>query len=186
MNKYYVWNIIHKQLLEVSADKVQEASLSPNGQLVAYVRNNNLFYKDLKTNVEYAITNDGEKNKIINGVPDWVYEEEFSFSKAYEWSPDNKYIAYIRFDESNVKEFSMTIFKGLYPEEYRYKYPKAGEKNSDVSLHIFDVVNKKTSTISLGNDTDFYIPRIYWTKMPHSLLVMKMNRLQNHMQLFFN
>lgn len=184
MNKYYVWNIIHKQLLEVSADKVQEASLSPNGQLVAYVRNNNLFYKDLKTNVEYAITNDGEKNKIINGVPDWVYEEEFSFSKAYEWSPDNKYIAYIRFDESNVKEFSMTIFKGLYPEEYRYKYPKAGEKNSDVSLHIFDVVNKKTSTISLGNDTDFYIPRIYWTKMPHSLLVMKMNRLQNHMQLF--
>lgn len=184
INKYYVWNIVQKQLSEVSSDKVQEASLSPNGQLVAYVRNNNLFYKDLKTNAEYAITNNGEKNKIINGIPDWVYEEEFSFSKAYEWSPDNKYIAYIRFDESNVKEFSMTIFKGLYPEEYRYKYPKAGEKNSDVSLHIFDLTSKKTSTIQLGNDTDFYIPRIYWTKLPHSLLAMKMNRLQNHMQLF--
>lgn len=184
LNKYYVWNILQKQIIEVSTDKVQEASLSPNGQLVAYVRNNNLYYKDLTTNAEYAITNDGEKNKIINGIPDWVYEEEFSFSKAYEWSPDNKYVAYIRFDESNVKEFSMTIFKGLYPEEYRYKYPKAGEKNSDVSLHIYDLASKKTSTIKLGNDTDFYIPRIYWTKLPHSLLAMKMNRLQNHMQLF--
>ncbi len=183
-NKYYVWNLETKKFITVSEQKVQEASLSPNGQIVAYVYNNNLYYKDLNTLIETAITNDGEKNKIINGIPDWVYEEEFSFSKAYEWSPDNQYIAFIRFDESKVKEFSMPIYKGLYPEEYRYKYPKAGEKNSDVSLHIYKLSSKKLSTIKLGNDTDFYIPRIYWTPMPHTLMAMKMNRLQNNMQLF--
>ncbi|MCX7863051.1 MAG: S9 family peptidase [Bacteroidales bacterium] len=183
-NKFFVWNTLQKKLIPVWNDKVQEATLSPNGKYVAFVYNNNLYYKDLQTNEVVSITNDGEINKIINGIPDWVYEEEFSFSKAYEWSPDNQYIAFIRFDESKVKEFSMTIFKGLYPEEYRYKYPKAGEKNSSVSLHIYNINTKKQWMVSLGNDTDFYIPRIFWTKLPHSLIAMKMNRLQNIMQLF--
>jgi dipeptidyl-peptidase-4 len=183
-NKYYVWSLDLKKLIPVSENKVNEASLSPDGKNVAYVYENNLYYKNIETQQEIAITHDGEKNKIINGIPDWVYEEEFSFSRAYEWSPDNKYIAYIRFDESKVKEFSMTIYKGLYPEEYRYKYPKAGEKNSDVSLNIYQLATKKTIFVSLGNDTDFYIPRIYWTKLPSTLMAMKMNRLQNTMQLF--
>lgn len=183
-NKYYAWNLDLKKLITIADYKVNEASLSPDGKLVAYVYKNNLYYKNIENQQEVAITHDGEKNKIINGIPDWVYEEEFSFSRAYEWSPDNKFIAYIRFDEAKVKEFSMAIYKGLYPEEYRYKYPKAGEKNSDVSLHIYQLSTKKTLTIPMGNDTDFYIPRIYWTKLPNTLMAMKMNRLQNTMQLF--
>jgi dipeptidyl-peptidase-4 len=163
---------------------VQEADLSPNGQYVSFVYDNNLYIKEIATNVEKAITNDGKKNIIINGLPDWVYEEEFSFSKAYEWSPDNNYLAYLKFDESLVKEFSMPIYKGLYPEEYKYKYPKAGEKNSKVTLHIYNMNSGNTININLGNDTDYYIPRIYWAKLPKSLLAMKMNRLQNNLQLY--
>lgn len=183
-NNFYVWNTTDKKLQTVSDKKVQEASLSPNGTQVAYVYQNNLLVRNLQNNTETAITNDGEKNKIINGIPDWVYEEEFSFSKAYEWSPDNNYIAYIRFDESKVREFAFNVFKGLYPDEYSYKYPKAGEKNSDVTVHIYQLKTNKNITVPLGNDTDFYIPRIYWTKIPNTLMVIKMNRLQNLMQFF--
>lgn len=184
LNKFYIYDIPSKQMKLISDQKLQEATLSPNGQFVAYVNKNNLFVKDLSTNIETAVTNDGEKNKIINGIPDWVYEEEFSFSKAYEWSSDNHYIAYLKFNESDVKEFSMPIYKGLYPDTYRYKYPKAGEKNSKVSLHIYQLKNNKTIDITLEADTDFYIPRIYWTKQPHTLMAIKMNRLQNTMKLF--
>jgi len=184
LNKFYVYDLNTKNIAGVSENKVQEASLSPDGSKAAYIYKNNLYLKDLAQNKETAITNDGEKNKIINGIPDWVYEEEFSYSKAYEWSPENNFIAYIRFDESKVKEFSMPIYKGLYPEEYRYKYPKAGEKNSDVSLHIYQLKNNKTIDIQLEQDTDFYLPRIFWTKLPNTLMVMKMNRLQNTMKLF--
>ncbi len=184
-SKCYSWNLDLKKLITVSENKVNEPTLSPDGKHVAYVFNNNLYYKNTETEQEIAITHDGEINKIINGIPDWVYEEEFSFSRAYEWSPDNKYIAYLRFDESKVKDFSMTIYKGLYPEEYRYKYPKAGEKNSNVYLNIYQLATNKTIFfIPLGNDTDFYIPRIYWTKLPNTLMAMKMNRLQNTMQLY--
>ena len=183
-NKYYVYDIASKKLTLISDNKVQEADLSPNGQYVSFVYDNNLYIKEIATNVEKAITNDGKKNVIINGLPDWVYEEEFSFSKAYEWSPDNNYLAYLKFDESLVKEFSMPIYKGLYPEEYKYKYPKAGEKNSKVTLHIYNMNSGNTININLGNDTDYYIPRIYWAKLPKSLLAMKMNRLQNNLQLY--
>lgn len=184
LNKFYVYDLTSKQLKLISDQKVQEASLSPNGQHVAFVYKNNLILKNLSTNTETAITHDGEKNKIINGIPDWVYEEEFSFSKAFEWSPNNNYIAYLKFNESNVKEFSMPIYKGLYPEEYRYKYPKAGEKNSQISLHIYQLKNNKTIDIQLEVDSDFYIPRIYWTQQANTLMAIKMNRLQNTMKLF--
>lgn len=184
LNKYYVYDLNTKNLIEISKNKIQEASLSPDGSKVAYVYDNNLYLKDLTHNKEIAITNDGKKNQIINGIPDWVYEEEFSYSKAYEWSPDNNYIAYVKFDESKVKEFCMPIYKELYPDEYCYKYPKAGEKNSDVSLHIYQLKNNKTIDIKLEQDTDFYIPRIFWTKLPKTLMVMKMNRLQNTMKFF--
>lgn len=184
LNKFYLYDLTTKNSFIVSENKVQEANLSPDGSKTAYVYNNNLYIKDLTQNKETAITNDGEKNKIINGIPDWVYEEEFSYSKAYEWSPENNFIAYIKFDESKVKEFSMPIYKGLYPEEYRYKYPKAGEKNSDVSLHVYQLKTNKTIDIQLEQDTDFYLPRIFWTKLPNTLMVMKMNRLQNTMKLF--
>ncbi|GAB4461431.1 MAG: S9 family peptidase [Bacteroidales bacterium] len=184
LNKFYVYDLTSKQIKLISDQKVQEASLSPNGQHVAFVYKNNLILKNLSTNTETAITHDGEKNKIINGIPDWVYEEEFSFSKAFEWSPDNNYIAYLKFNESNVKEFSMPIYNGLYPEEYRYKYPKAGEKNSQISLHIYQLKNNKTIDVKLEADSDFYIPRIYWTQQANTLMAIKMNRLQNIMKLF--
>jgi len=184
LNKYYIYNIENKELKLINENKVQEATLSPSGKKVAYVFKNNLYIKDLQKNTETAITIDGQKNKIINGIPDWVYEEEFSFSKAFEWSPDDNYIAYLKFDESEVKEFSMPIYKGLYPEEYKYKYPKAGEKNSVVSLHIYQVKNQKNIAVTLENDSDFYIPRIYWTKIPNTLMALKLNRLQNTMKLF--
>ncbi|MGQ9846060.1 MAG: S9 family peptidase, partial [Bacteroidales bacterium] len=184
LNKFYVFDIPSKQMNLICDQKIQEATLSPNGQYVAYVNKNNLFIKNLSTNTETAITNDGEKNKIINGIPDWVYEEEFSFSKAFEWSPDNNYIAYLKFDETDVKEYSIPIYKGLYPSIYTYKYPKAGEKNSKVSLHIYQLKNNKTLDITLEPDSDFYIPRIYWTKQPNTLMAIKMNRLQNTMKLF--
>ncbi|NSW44344.1 MAG: S9 family peptidase [Bacteroidales bacterium] len=184
INKYYIYNIQNKELKLINENKVQEATLSPSGQKVAYVFKNNLYIKDLQINSETAITIDGQKNKIINGIPDWVYEEEFSFSKAFEWSPDDNYIAYLKFDESQVKEFSIPMYKGLYPEEYKYKYPKAGEKNSLISLHIYQVKNQKNIVVQLENDSDFYIPRIYWTKIPNTLMALKLNRLQNTMKLF--
>ncbi len=183
-NKYFVYDIKTKELICVKDEPVQEASLSPDGKKIAYVFNNNLYYKNIDNSEEIAITNDGERNKIINGIPDWVYEEEFSFSKAYEWSNDGKYLAYLKFNESQVKEFSFPIYNGLYPEEYRYKYPKAGERNSSVSIHIYQFETKKTLNITLDADTDFYIPRIYWTSLPNTLIALKLNRLQNTLQLY--
>ena len=108
----------------------QLATFSPDGNKVAFVRNNNLYYKDLITNQIVQITNDGAVNQIINGAPDWVYEEEFGFSQGYAWSPDSRKIAYYRFDESQVKEFDMMVYRNLYPDVKQFKYPKAGEANS--------------------------------------------------------
>jgi dipeptidyl-peptidase-4 len=149
------------------------------------VRDNNLFYFDLGSEKEIQVTTDGKFNEIINGAPDWVYEEEFSFNKAYEWSGDSKNIAYLKFDESQVREFNMTTYGDLYPEWYKYKYPKAGEKNSDISLHIFNIESNKDFTVDTGAEKDIYIPRIKWTNNPDLLSFQKLNRLQNKFELHF-
>ncbi|GAB4284841.1 MAG: S9 family peptidase [Marinilabiliales bacterium] len=176
---YYVWDISNKKLINLCVDeKISLASFSPDGKKVAYVRDNNLYYYDLISNEEVQITKDGKINEIINGAPDWVYEEEFSFNKAYEWSPDSKYIAFIRFDESRVKEYNMTIYGELYPSWYKYKYPKAGEDNSFVSVHFYNINDKKTIKADLGEDYE-YIPRIKWTNVSDILSVQLLNRLQN-------
>lgn len=164
--------------------KVSHASLSPTENKVAYVWENNLYLKDLTSGDEVAITSDGEWNHIINGMCDWVYEEEFEFTKAFEWSPDGKYIAYYRFDESEVKEFSMDYFRGnLYPEQYKFKYPKAGEKNSDVEMYIYSLESGKPVKVDVGSEKDQYIPRIKWMANPGKLCVFRMNRLQNGLEL---
>ncbi len=178
---YYVFNIDRNDIQPLSTGgKQQLATFSPDGTKIAFVRDNNLFWVDLKSKKEHQLTEDGEKNKIINGAPDWVYEEEFGFNKAFVWSVDSKKIAYYRFDESHVKQFNMTIYNDLYPEWYRFKYPKAGERNSIVQIFVADLETGKKEEMDIGEETDQYIPRIKWTTDPEILSIIRLNRLQNH------
>lgn len=177
---YFVFDLKSRKLTNVSAKgKQQYASFSPDGNHVAFVRDNNIFIRDLISSQEKQITSDGKSNIIINGSADWVYEEEFSFAQAFFWSPDGKNIAYYKFDETEVPEYSMTVFESLYPREYRYKYPKAGEKNSGVSIHIYNLNNNTTRTVDVGPEKDQYIPRIRWTKNSDLLCILRLNRHQN-------
>ena len=153
------------------------AEYSPDGNQVSYIYENNIYVKNLKTGIVTELTSDGEKNAIINGTTDWVYEEEFAFIKAYDWSPDSKYIAYLKFDERQVKEFSMTFYNELYPESYDFKYPKAGEENSKVSVHIADVDSGKEQEIFIGQYE--YIPRMEWSPSMNQLILQSMNRHQS-------
>jgi len=192
---YYIYDITNKEISKVSeSGKQQIASFSPDSKKIAFIRENNIFIKNIETKTETQITFDGEHNKIINGIPDWVYEEEFEFNKAYEWSPDGKKIAYIKFNETNVSLFNMTVFAGkkpeikankLYPENRSFKYPKAGDNNSIVSVHVYDIETNKTNTINIGKETDIYIPRLRWTKDVNKLAVFKLNRLQNKFELLY-
>ena len=183
LHRVYVYDIASNSVQPLDNDKVLHATFSPDGQKVAYVKNNNLYYKDLKSGEVVTLTTDGVKNKIINGNCDWVYEEEFSFSRAYDWSKNGDYIAYYRFDESGVPEYTMAKYTGLYPEQYTYKYPKAGERNSVVQVKIYDVRKKSTVTAETGTETNQYIPRIKWTDDASTLCVYRMNRLQNKLEL---
>lgn len=160
-------------------EKVLHPAFSPDGSKVAFVKHNNLYYKDLKNGQVVAVTTDGERNKIINGNCDWVYEEEFEFTRAFDWSPDGKYIAYYRFDESNVPEYTMTVYDSLYPTPYKYKYPKAGESNSVVTVKCYNLNTRLTINANVGAEKDQYIPRIKWTQDPEKLCILRMNRLQN-------
>ncbi len=187
--EHYIWNTITEELTELSTKGRQQlATFSPDGERVAFVRDNNIFVKSLKFGTESQVTFDGKRNEIINGAPDWVYEEEFSFNKAFAWSPSSEFLAFIRFDETKVNEFSMSIFEGkepnlveneLYPSSYKFKYPKAGEKNSQVSVHIYELKSKTTIEVDLGEETDIYIPRLKWTADAEDLAVMRFNRRQN-------
>ncbi len=177
---YFVYDCKNKKaepLLKES--KQQLATFSPDGNYVAFVLKNNLYVKNINTNEIKAITTDGLANNIINGAPDWVYEEEFGFSKAFCWSPDSRRIAFYRFDESDVRQYEITFYESLYPKIYRYKYPKAGEKNSVVTIHIADLQTGKTITASTGSETDQYIPRIKWTMNPDKLCIIRLNRRQD-------
>ena len=183
---YYVYDLQNKKLQLVSDQKIQEPRLSPNSEKVAYVLDNNLYIKDLSSGKVEQITKDGRKNEIINGVTDWVYEEEFSFVRAFDWNKTGDKIAFLRFDETEVPEFSMDMIGGdLYPSQLTFKYPKAGEKNSEVSLHIYDLSSSQTSEVDLGEYSDFYIPRLKWTNEPNVLSAQVLNRHQNVLDLFF-
>ncbi len=183
---YYLYTIESKQLTKLFDFQVQEPTFSPDGKKIAYAKENNLFVYDLATKQSTPVTTDGKKNSIINGITDWVYEEEFAFVKAFDWSADSKKLAYIRFDESEVPEFSMSIFqKELYPTVETFKYPKAGEKNSAVSLHIYDVNAATVKTVNLGNYNDFYIARMKWTNDTNVLSAQVLNRHQDNLDLLF-
>ena len=165
--------------------KIVNPLFSPDGEKIAFVFNNNLYYKNLNNNNITQITTDGSVNKIINGMSDWVYEEEFGFTRAFYWSPDSKKIAFIRFDESQVPQFTMQLYNDeMYPTDQTFKYPKVGEKNAEVSTFIYDITQGKSSKADLGDMNDMYIPRVKWTTDANQLCVFKMNRHQNHLQLY--
>ena len=183
---YYLYDIANKKLKKLFDFQVQEPTFSPDGKKIAYAKENNLYVYDLASNKSTPITTDGQKNSIINGITDWVYEEEFAFVKAFDWSADSKKVAYIRFDESQVPEFSMSMFgKELYPMMQTFKYPKAGEKNALVSLHIYDVNSNAVKNVNLGNYNDFYIARMKWTNDANTLSAQVLNRHQNNLDLLF-
>lgn len=183
LNRVYVYDRSTKQLQLVEEDKVLHASLSPDGSKVAYVKDNNLYYKELSNGQVTAVTTDGKRNEIINGNCDWVYEEEFEFTKAYDWAPDGKHLAFYRFDERNVPEYTMTVYDHLYPTPYKYKYPKAGEANSIVEIKIYNLESRSTVNAKIDAYKDQYIPRIKWTKDPLKLCIYRMNRHQNKLEL---
>ncbi|MDX5443429.1 MAG: DPP IV N-terminal domain-containing protein, partial [Hymenobacteraceae bacterium] len=182
--EFYVYDMATKKLQKLSnGGKQSYATFSPDSKRVAFMRNNNMFYVDLATMQEKQITTDGEWNKIINGNCDWVYEEEFEFAQAFFWSPDGKKIAYYKFDESEVPEYNMQVWNGLYPQDYKFKYPKAGEKNSVVTIWVYDLANNSNKQMDTGAEKDQYIPRVMWTNDSNLLSIRRMNRLQNQLEI---
>ena len=178
---YYIYDIHNDKISKLSDKKVMYANFSPQGDKVAYILDNNLFIKDIKSGTITQVTSDGKKNHIINGASDWVYEEEFALVRSFEWAPDGEHIAYYKFDETHVKEFSMDLFKGgLYPTQEVFKYPKAGEENSIVKVYFYNLEKEKNTYIYTEKDYE-YIPRIKWTNNPKVLALYGMNRHQNEL-----
>lgn len=183
---YYLYDVATKTLTPLSKNgKQQYAAFSPDASRVAFVRANNLFFVNLSDMSEVQVTRDGKFNHIINGSTDWVYEEEFGFAPAFYWSPDGKKIAYYRFDESAVKEYNLQKWNRgqLYPEDYRFKYPKAGETNSTVEIFVYDLASGQNVKADIDTATDIYIPRTQWTADPAVFSIRKLNRLQNEVEL---
>ena len=178
---FYGYDIASKKLTLIGED-IQEPVFSPDNHKVAYAKDNNIFIKNIEKNSITQVTTDGKINSIINGITDWVYEEEFAFVRAFEWSNDSKNLAFLRFNETNVPKFSMDIVgSGNYPNQQVFKYPKAGEKNADVTLHMYTISSKNNKKIALGDYE--YIPRIKWTNDANILMATTLNRHQNNLKL---
>ena len=183
---YFVYDIITKSLSKVADYKIQEPTFSPDGSKIAFAKENNLYIYELASKKTTQITVDGKINEVKSGITDWVYEEEFAFVRAFDWNASSDKIAFIRFDESQVPEFSMNIYgKDLYPVTDKFKYPKAGEKNAQVSLHIYDVKTTNTKKIDLGKYNDFYIARLAFTNESNTLSAQILNRHQDNLDLLF-
>ncbi|WP_378181446.1 S9 family peptidase [Aquimarina sp. SS2-1] len=183
---YHIFDVPSNSSFKISDQKIQSPALSPDGSKLAYVMDNNIYVLNFVTGEEIQLTDDGKKNEIINGITDWVYEEEFAFVRAFDWSADSNKVAYIRFDEKEVPEFSMDVYGAeLYQKQDVFKYPKAGEKNAKVSLHIADLSSMSLDKVNLGDYKDFYIPRIKWSSNPDILSVQVLNRHQNNLDLIF-
>ena len=182
---YYLYNVSRNELepLSEKENTQQMAHFSPNGRLVAFASGNNLYIKKLMYGTEIQITKDGQLNEIINGTPDWVYEEEFGLTCCFIWSKDSKLLAWTRFDEKDVKEFAFDKYDYPYDNSYKYKYPKAGETNSSVSVHVYDVENRTTKQMDCGEGNDIYFPIMKWTNDPNVFALVRMNRNQTELDL---
>lgn len=181
---YYLFDINSNTLKKISEYQIQEPTFSLDGKKIAFAFQNNLFIYDISSEKTIQITNDGQKNQLINGITDWVYEEEFAFVRAFQWTGNSEHLAYIKFDESKVPEFSMDVYgNDLYPSQEVFKYPKAGEKNADVSLHIYHLNTNQTTNVNLVSYQAEYIARLNPTNLPETISVQLLNRLQNHLQL---
>lgn len=180
----YVYNTDTRELKKVFNKKIRLAEFSPDSKYISYVYRNNIYLYHIRTNKTTKVTHKGLPNKIICGATDWVYEEEFGLVKGYEWSSNSNYIAYYIFNESKVPEFSMDMFEGgLYPTQERFKYPKAGQRNSQVEIHIYNLEEKNNIIARVNKKTENYLPRIKWTNQTNQLFVQRLNRHQNHLEL---
>jgi len=179
---YFLYDIATKKLQPLDTEHQPQtlAEYSPDGTMVSYIHGNDLFVKNIKSGTVTKLTKDGKKNKIINGTTDWVYEEEFSITKAYSWSPDSKMIAFLKFDEREVPEFTMAMYGELYPDQYKFKYPKAGEVNSKVTAHTINLKDGAIKNINLGEYE--YIPRLNWSETANQLIIQTLNRHQSHLK----
>ncbi|MFK7787616.1 MAG: S9 family peptidase [Crocinitomicaceae bacterium] len=179
---YYLYDLETKELQPLDNTRTPQtlAEYSPDGKKVSFIYKNNLYVKDIASGKVKQLTKDGERNKIINGTTDWVYEEEFSLTKGYGWSPDSKYISFLKFNESEVREFTMTYFNTLYPDLYTFKYPKAGEENSTVKAYMVKAKGGKAKEIDLG--TYEYVPRMKWSTTANQLVIQTMNRHQSSLK----
>lgn len=186
LTDFYLFNPTKNSLVKIADHKISEPTFSNDGTKIAYAYQNNLYIYDIASQKTQQITHDGKKNHIINGISDWVYEEEFGIVRMFDWNKNGDKIAYIKFDETDVPEYSMDVYgTGLYPTQDKFKYPKAGEKNSLVSIHIYDVKSNQTSKVDLSEFNDFYIPRIKWTNDNQYLSAQIINRHQNDLKVFF-
>ncbi len=199
LHRVYVFDLATKKIFMVHKDKILHAAFSPQGDKVAYVFQNDLYYYDLTNKETVAVTEDGDypsaesgnektdKNgkagNSINGNCDWVYEEEFEFTKAYEWSDKGDYLAFYHFDQTDVPEYDFAVYDKLYPTDYKYKYPKAGEKNSVITIKVYHIEDGRTVKCDIGEETDIYIPRIKINPFNNTLVIYKLNRLQNHLEM---
>ena len=193
---FYVYELRTRMLTPLSDEHSPQRSplFSPDGRMVAFVgTDNNIYLKKLDYGTEVPVTTDGAVNRVINGVPDWVYEEEFATDCSMSWAPDNETLCYIKYNETDVPTYSFPLYEGacnpmtqysLYPGSFTYKYPVAGEPNSVVSVHSYDVDNRKTKDVALPGTDIEYIPRIaYAADNSGKLLVTTLNRDQNHMEI---
>ena len=172
--------------LSETKGKVMIPTFSPDGRMVAFVRDGNIFIKKFEFDTEVQVTNDAERNKVMNGITDWVYEEEFETTRLLSWSEDSGYLAFVRTDETQVQEYSMPMYgTSQYPTSYTYKYPKAGTPNSRVSLHIYNVVDRSRKEVNFRDGAPYYIPRIEFVGREGQLAVFTLNRQQNHLRLFY-
>ncbi|MBO6117151.1 MAG: S9 family peptidase [Bacteroidales bacterium] len=183
---YYIYNVKDKSVIKLRQNKVRLAEFSPNADKVAFVMDNNIYITDLNTMTEKQITFDGQQNRIINGTTDWVYEEEFAITKGFFWNNNGDEIAYYRFDESHVKQYTIPFYlvDSIYPKDYTYKYPKAGEDNSFVDIYVYNLNTGKSTKVDIEDHNDIYLPRMSWTKDDNQLCYTWMNRHQNELRLY--